>query len=56
LNLRLATKFLSRKGTAVPIKKAKDILRYLKLTPSQIHKEAGIPGRSASVSDYTHPR
>jgi hypothetical protein len=31
LNLRLATKFLSRKGTAVPIKKAKDILRYLYL-------------------------
>jgi hypothetical protein len=29
LNLRLATKFLSRKCTAVPIKKAKDILRYL---------------------------
>jgi hypothetical protein len=28
LNLRLATKFLSRKGTAVPLKKAKDILRY----------------------------
>jgi len=28
LNLCLATKFLSRKGTAVLLKKAKDILRY----------------------------
>jgi hypothetical protein len=28
LNLRFATKFLSRKRTAVLFKKAKDILRY----------------------------
>jgi hypothetical protein len=46
LNLRLATKFLSRNGTAVPLKKAKDIVRYRNVAEAQPPDQHGSKGKS----------